>query len=128
MARISYHHGDLRQALVDVGVELARADGPGAVVLREAARRLEVSPAAAYRHFHDRQDLLLAVRRQALSALGQRMLNRAGRCDAAMSIRPCRNTDLTWTSMPARARRASQPDRAKRRSTTLCGTCAMSTG
>lgn len=74
MSRGNYHHGDLREALIATGVELARSDGPAAVVLREAARRLGVSPAAAYRHFNDRQDLLLAVRRRALGMLGQRML------------------------------------------------------
>jgi AcrR family transcriptional regulator len=72
---------------VDVGVELARADGPAAVVLREAARRLEISPAAAYRHFHDKQDLLLAVRREALSALGQRMVDSACRSDPLLRFR-----------------------------------------
>jgi AcrR family transcriptional regulator len=59
--RPNYHHGDLRQALVSAGVELARAGGPDAVVLREATRRVGVSPNAAYRHFADRDALLEAV-------------------------------------------------------------------
>ena len=46
-------------------------------MLREAARRLEVSPAAGYRHFADREALLLAVRSEALGALGLRMLEAA---------------------------------------------------
>lgn len=60
-ARQSYHHGDLRHALVAAGVELARESGPDAVVLREATRRVGVSPNAAYRHFADREALLAAV-------------------------------------------------------------------
>ncbi len=60
-ARQSYHHGDLRQALLTAGVELAREGGPDAVVLREATRRVGVSPNAAYRHFADREALLSAV-------------------------------------------------------------------
>lgn len=59
--RAPYHHGDLRQALLAAGVELARNGGPDAVVLREATRRVGVSPNAAYRHFTDREALLAAV-------------------------------------------------------------------
>lgn len=59
--RQSYHHGDLRQALLAAGVELAGEGGPDAVVLREATRRVGVSPNAAYRHFADREALLAEV-------------------------------------------------------------------
>ncbi len=61
LARESYRHGDLRQALLDAGLEMARAGGPDAVVLREATRRAGVSPNAAYRHFADRTALIEAV-------------------------------------------------------------------
>lgn len=67
--RGSYHHGGLRQALLDAGYELAREGGPDAVVLREATRRVGVSPNAAYRHFADRDALLGAVSDAALAAL-----------------------------------------------------------
>jgi AcrR family transcriptional regulator len=59
--RTTYRHGDLRQALVDAGVEMAKSEGPDAVVLREATRRAGVSPNAAYRHFADRTALVEAV-------------------------------------------------------------------
>jgi AcrR family transcriptional regulator len=71
--RGTYRHGDLRRALVDAGIELARGGGPGAVVLREATRRAGVVPNAAYRHFASRQALLQAVRSAALSALAVAM-------------------------------------------------------
>lgn len=61
LTRDTYHHGDLRRALTDAGVELATEGGPNAVVLREATRRVGVSAAAAYRHFADRSALLDAV-------------------------------------------------------------------
>ncbi|RSZ41031.1 MULTISPECIES: TetR/AcrR family transcriptional regulator [unclassified Variovorax] len=67
-ARSTYRHGDLRRALLEAGIELARDGGPGAVVLREATRRAGVVPNAAYRHFGSRQELLLAVREAALAA------------------------------------------------------------
>jgi AcrR family transcriptional regulator len=70
-ARIRYHHGDLHQALLAAGVELAREGGPDAVVLREATRRVGVSPNAAYRHFADRDALLNAVSSQAQAALAR---------------------------------------------------------
>lgn len=71
--RSTYRHGDLRRALLDAGVELARAGGPEAVVLREATRRAGVAPNAAYRHFGSRQALLYAVRSVALAAMARAM-------------------------------------------------------
>jgi AcrR family transcriptional regulator len=56
-----YHHGDLRAALIEAGLELTRAGGPEALTIREATRRVGVSPTAAYRHFADREALLTAV-------------------------------------------------------------------
>jgi AcrR family transcriptional regulator len=72
-ARHSYHHGDLRRALLEAGTELAREGGPEAVVLREATRRAGVVPNAAYRHFASRHALLQAVRAAALAALAVAM-------------------------------------------------------
>lgn len=72
--RSTYHHGDLPRALVAVAVELARSGGPDAVVLREVARRLQVSPASIYRHFPDRDSLLGEVARMARLDLARRML------------------------------------------------------
>ncbi|KAF0166488.1 MAG: TetR/AcrR family transcriptional regulator [Rhodocyclaceae bacterium] len=67
--RNTYRHGDLRQALLAAGVELARNGGPDAVVLREATRRAGVVPNAAYRHYASRDQLLQAVRSAAMAAL-----------------------------------------------------------
>jgi AcrR family transcriptional regulator len=71
--RSTYRHGDLRRALLEAGIELARNGGPDAVVLREATRRAGVVPNAAYRHFASRRQLLQAVRSAALSALAVAM-------------------------------------------------------
>src|SRR3954462_11950189 len=68
-ARDTYRHGDLRRALLEAGIALAREGGPEAVILREATRRAGVVPNAAYRHFASRQELLQAVRAAALSQL-----------------------------------------------------------
>ena len=71
--RGTYRHGDLRHALLEAGIELARSGGPAAVTLREATRRAGVVPNAAYRHFANQQDLLRGVCSAALSALAVSM-------------------------------------------------------
>lgn len=71
--RDGYHHGDLRNALVGAAIDLAAAGGPEAVVLREAARRVGVSPTAAYRHFAGQSDLLYTVKAHGQDALAVSM-------------------------------------------------------
>ena len=65
--RKTFRHGDLRNALVTAGLEMARAGGPSAVILREATRQAGVAPNAAYRHFSGQAELLDAVRAACLS-------------------------------------------------------------
>ena len=65
--------GAVRDGLVAAGLEQARTGGPGAVVLREAARTVGVVPNAAYRHFADRDELLAAVCIEAMGELAARM-------------------------------------------------------
>ncbi|MFH8579557.1 TetR/AcrR family transcriptional regulator [Streptomyces zaomyceticus] len=83
MAAISggktYHHGDLRNALICAAVDLATEGGPERVVLREAARRVGVSPTAAYRHFDGRGELLRTVRTHAQRLLADAMERAAAR-------------------------------------------------
>ena len=78
--RQPYHHGDLHRALVSAGTELAREGGPPAIVLREAARRVGVSPNAAYRHFNALPELVGAVAAEALAALARSMEAELARC------------------------------------------------
>jgi AcrR family transcriptional regulator len=70
-ARKTFRHGDLRRALTNAGIELARKGGPAAITLREATRQAGVAPNAAYRHFSSHNDLLQAVRAEALSSLAR---------------------------------------------------------
>jgi AcrR family transcriptional regulator len=65
--------GAVRDGLVAAGLELARAGGPEAVLLREATRLVGVVPNAAYRHFADRDELLAAVCTAAMGELADRM-------------------------------------------------------
>lgn len=83
--RTTYRHGDLRRALLEAGIELAREGGPEAVVLREATRRAGVVPNAAYRHFESRLALLQAVRAAALSAVAAAMEAELSALDPTLS-------------------------------------------
>ncbi len=59
-----YHHGNLRQALVEGALDLIAERGPQGFTLSEAAKRADVTPAAVYRHFAGRDDLIAEVARQ----------------------------------------------------------------
>jgi AcrR family transcriptional regulator len=67
--RTSYHHGNLRDALIDAAVQLAEEGGPDNVSVREAAKRAGVSPGAPFRHFPSKTALLTAVAEQAMERL-----------------------------------------------------------
>jgi AcrR family transcriptional regulator len=59
-----YHHGNLKEALIRAALELIAEKGPAGFTFAEAARSAGVSPAAPYRHFRDRDELLADVARQ----------------------------------------------------------------
>lgn len=73
MARETYHHGNLRQALTEATVRLIEEKGPQAFTLAEAARAAGVSAAAPYRHFSGREDLLEEVARQGFEEFANRL-------------------------------------------------------
>ena len=64
-----YHHGNLRQALIDAALELIEERGVSALTLREVARRVGVTHAAPQRHFADRAALVAAVAEQGFRGL-----------------------------------------------------------
>ncbi|WP_298672871.1 TetR/AcrR family transcriptional regulator [uncultured Sphingomonas sp.] len=68
MAR-TYHHGDLRAALITAGLGLIEEQGADDLSLRELARRVGVSATAVYRHFPDKAALMAALAREALERL-----------------------------------------------------------
>lgn len=67
----AYHHGNLRAALVQATLRAIAEDGPEGFTLRDVARRAGVSPAAPYRHFKDKDELLAAVAAECAERLGQ---------------------------------------------------------
>ncbi|MDP3959155.1 MAG: TetR/AcrR family transcriptional regulator [Pseudorhodobacter sp.] len=64
MAKLGYHHGNLRQALVEAALALIAEKSPQGFTLTEAAKLADVTPAAVYRHFAGREDLIAEVARQ----------------------------------------------------------------
>lgn len=67
--RRSYHHGDLRAALIEVALDLIAERGVYGFSLAEAARRIGVSSSAPYKHFTDRGELLAAASARAWQEL-----------------------------------------------------------
>jgi AcrR family transcriptional regulator len=74
MADRPYHHGDLPAALLDAVDAIVREGGAGAVTLRGAARRADVSHAAPAHHFRDKAGLLTAYAAQGFASLRERLL------------------------------------------------------
>ncbi len=97
----SYHHGDLRHALITEASRQARSGGPAAISLREVTRAVGVSPNAAYRHFADRDALVRAAAAEAQNALARAIMTRVAAtprdlAPAAASIERLRRVGLAY--------------------------------
>ena len=68
-----YHHGDLHTALLDAALEIIGESGPQGLTIRAVARRAGVSHAAPYRHFTDKDELILAVVERGFALMQQTM-------------------------------------------------------
>jgi AcrR family transcriptional regulator len=77
-ARRGYHHGNLREALLEGAKQLIGERGPQGFTLTEAARRAGVSPSAPYRHFKDREEVLAELCRRGVALFGRRLEAAAG--------------------------------------------------
>lgn len=66
--RRGYHHGNLREALIEAALNLIREKGPAGFTFAEAARAAGVSPAAPYRHFRDRDALIADIAKRGFEA------------------------------------------------------------
>jgi AcrR family transcriptional regulator len=73
VARRPYHHGDLRNALLDAAEALIRERGADGWSLRETSAQVGVSPSAAYHHFDSRNALVRALADRVIARLGKRL-------------------------------------------------------
>ncbi len=71
----TYHHGDLRNTLVQLGTEMLIESGEAALSLRKLAQRAGVSHNAPYQHFTDKDALIAAIAEEGFKLLGQAMHN-----------------------------------------------------
>ena len=75
----TYHHGDLRAAVLSAAWKMVEKEGIAGLSLREAARRAGVSHNAPYRHFADRDALLQALVEEGFAQLHKALEDRTGR-------------------------------------------------
>ncbi len=97
-ARDSYHHGNLREALVDAALRLIAERGLGGFAFAELARAAGVSPAAPYRHFRDRGALVAELARRGFEQLRDelRAAWAEGLPDPAAAIERCGRAYLAF--------------------------------
>ncbi|HSI51454.1 MAG TPA: TetR/AcrR family transcriptional regulator [Ideonella sp.] len=76
--KTTYHHGNLREALLDAAEALLPKHGAEGLTLREVARQAQVSHGAPYHHFPSREALLAAVAERGFVGLGQAMQSAKG--------------------------------------------------
>lgn len=72
-ARRGYHHGNLKESLLEAARRLVAERGPNGFTLAEAARLAGVSPSAPYRHFKDKEALLSELAQRGYAEFGARM-------------------------------------------------------
>src|SRR4051795_10589408 len=68
---MAYHHGDLRRAVLDAALDVIATSGPGAISMRDLARRAGVSHAAPTHHFKDKAGLLTAFAAEGFDQLAK---------------------------------------------------------
>lgn len=74
----TYHHGDLRRAVLDAALDLITQQGPAAISLRDLARRAGVSHAAPAHHFKDKAGLLTAIAVEGYELLADSLQEQGG--------------------------------------------------
>jgi AcrR family transcriptional regulator len=87
-----YHHGNLKQALVEAAVKVLAKRGPRAFTLREVARQAKVSHNAPYRHFRDKDELLAALAGEGFDRLADSMIRAAAPAGDALQA-------LEWSGL-----------------------------
>jgi AcrR family transcriptional regulator len=97
--RKNYHHGSLRQALIDAALAIAREDGVDQVTVREAGKRAGVSSGAPFRHFPTKTALMTAVAEEAMRRFRAGIsveLDKAGQLDPLSRFRALGVAYLRW--------------------------------
>ena len=98
MRRDSYHHGNLREVLIEAALTLIAERGPAGFAFAEVARAAGVSPAAPYRHFRDRNALVAEVARLGFERFTAELATawNGGRPDAVAALENCGRAYLAF--------------------------------
>ena len=91
--KTSYHHGDLKNALIRAGVEILSSEGVGGLSLRKVALKAGVSHAAPYAHFADKQALIAAISTEGFRLLYERLSGVSARF---ASDPPAQMLEVAW--------------------------------
>ena len=96
--RESYHHGNLREALVEAALDLIAERGPAGFTFAEVARAAGVSPAAPYRHFRDRNAVVAEIARRGFERFAAELEAawREGRPNPVRAIENCGKAYLAY--------------------------------
>lgn len=96
--RDSYHHGNLRETLIEAALQFISERGPSGFAFADLARAAGVSPAAPYRHFRDRSDLIAEIARRGFETLTADLLSawNDGRPDPVTAIERCGHAYLAF--------------------------------
>jgi AcrR family transcriptional regulator len=92
----AYHHGDLRDALVHAALREAEQSGPEAISLKALAKKLGVSQPAPYRHFADREALLVAATAEAFRQFSAMLRGEIGRPSKRSKLSRLAQATLTF--------------------------------
>ena len=80
----NYHHGNLRQALIDAGIKIINEKGEDNLSLRKVAALCNVSHAAPYAHFKDKDELIEAIKSSVLNSYGSAVRSGRRRTECGM--------------------------------------------
>ena len=96
--RGSYHHGNLREAMIQAALDMIAASGPNGFTLAEVARAAGVSGAAPYRHFRDRNALVAEIAKQGFEKFAEELYIAwdEGRPDPVAAIEACARAYLAF--------------------------------
>jgi AcrR family transcriptional regulator len=99
-ARRGYHHGRLKDALIEAALSLVAQRGPHGFTLAEAAKLVGVTAAAPYRHFADRNELMGELARRGFELFGDRLAKAwdEGRPEARVALRRMGRAYLAFAS------------------------------
>ena len=79
----SYHHGNLRQALIDAGIKIINESGEESLSLRKVAAECNVSHAAPYAHFNSKEELIEAIKSSVTDQFMEELETSVSECSTA---------------------------------------------